>query len=112
MPHGHQGQGLDVGKPRGPDAHPVRHGAPIADHVEALLAPGMLRGGIGLAPGERGPPADVDEMVDQAFDVLQGVLFPGDGVAVVIGDIAPGGHLAAACWMILRLWRISATRTR
>ncbi len=52
VPHGHQGQGLDVGKPRGPDAHPVGHGAAVADYVEALFAPGMLRGGIGLAPGE------------------------------------------------------------
>ena len=110
---GHQRHGLDVGKIGSPEAQAVGHVEAVADHVIALLPPDDLRGGVGLPPGDLGAPGGVDEMVDQALDVLQGVLFLGDDIAVVVRLCsAPGGIRLAACSMMRRLWRISSTRTR
>src|SRR5512139_4209946 len=57
-PSCHQWDHLHIGKTRCPHPHPVCHVQAIADHVVTLLPPGYFRGGIGLSPGDLGPPGD------------------------------------------------------
>src|SRR5665647_3136706 len=73
----HQRDHLKMRKRRRPDASPVGHRAAVTDQIVAVEALGGLDADAGLAGRYHWPPAHIQEMRDEGFDVVHRVVFEG-----------------------------------
>src|SRR5665213_2495044 len=95
-PSAQQRDHLKMRKRRCADACPVGHRAAVADQIVAVETLGGLDTDAGLARRDDRPPAHIEEMCDEGFDVVHRMVFEGrrgQRVSRLIGTL---GHVLEA----------------
>ena len=85
-----------MSKARRADAHPVRDVQTVGNHEIAVFPFGSLGRAVVLAPRRGYASGGIDKMMNQRLDVLQGVFFLRQDIAVVVGYPAAFRHVFEA----------------